>query len=437
MEQVGISAGWISPMLPRLQGENSTIPTTSDEGSWLATAPSLSSIFCAPLITLCLNHLGRKTFTLIGIIPYLISLIIISMATTVPVLLVGRTIHGIGSAFVIMITPIYLGEIAPDEFRGTIGLCMTVFQNIGILRIYLIGMYLDLWLTSFISGLPLLLIIIMYRWLPESPYFLIMKHRTADSVKSLQKLRNREDVEIEKHKIETAFLENSDSNSFKEFAMEPCHRRGLFIALGLITFAQATGGYSFVFYGHLILQKAGNISYNMMSIIKAVLQLLTTIGAAYIVDNIGRKPLLIISCIGSAIFMACEGIYFYLYDFGYNVDGIWWLPLFSMVMFNVSQAIGLSSISLTIMSEIFHPKVKNLGVCICKLYISTLVFAVGKLFQILSDSLGNCIPFFIFSFVGVLGVIFVIYIVPETKGKSLDDIQYYLKHTMYREDNKI
>lgn len=394
-------------------------------------------MFSAPLAALSVHHLGRKFSILFTIVPFLVSLCIVALADTVTGLIIGKGLGGVGVAFSLTVTPIYLGEIATDDIRGSFGLYMTVFQNIGILRIYLIGAYTDLWLSSLISALPLLLIVVFYRWIPESPYFLLMKNRKDEAIIALRKLRNCDDVDNELQQIQNMIEKTSNNNCFKEFVTEPYHRRSLFITTGVLSIAQFTGGYSLIFYAHMIFEKAGNVSYNMMSTTKAVMQLLTSIISAYVVDSVGRKPLLIISCMGSAIFMACEGIYFYLNDFGYNVDSIWWLPLFAMVMFNVSQEIGLTSISLALWSELFHPKIKSLAVCINKAYLSFLIFGVGKLFQIISDSLGNSVPFFFFSLVGLLGVIFTIYVVPETKGKSLDDIQHYLKHKCYRTENTI
>lgn len=236
--------------------------------------------------------------------------------------------------------------------------------------------------------------------------------------------------------IELAISENSKSSSVKELFTEANHRRALMICMGMFTFAQFTGSISFVFYVHLIFQKAGNnVSANTMSMIKAALQLVTSVGAAYVVDNVGRKPLLIISCIGSSIFMFCEGIYFYLLDYGYYVDNIWWLPLTAMILFNMSQLIGLLPISLSYVGELFHPNVKSLAVWISNTYFALTVVIVGKVFQILSDSLGNCVPFFFFAAMGAIGLIFVIFVVPETKGKSLEEIQYYMVHKVYRENS--
>lgn len=431
VEQTGMVSGWTSPVLARLQDPASPIPITSEEGSWMATIMSVVGVFATPLSALSVDYLGRKLSILLTTIPFIISWIWIACSTTVTDLIIGRSISGIGIAFSLSVTPIYLCEIATDDIRGGIGIYMTVFTNIGILWMYCVGVLPELWISSALAILPLLIVIGFYFWIPESPYYLLTNDKKEDAVTVLKKLRNTSDVDVEIKKIEATIVSNSKDSMFKEFFTDVSHRRALLVCIGVVTIAQCTGGITLVIYAHLIFKKAGDVSMYTLAIVKAVLQLITSFGAAYVVDRLGRKPLLIVSCIGSAFFMGCEGVYFFLLDYGYNVDPIWWLPLFAMVMFNVSQVIGLSSISISFFGELFHPKVKSLCVCISKAYMSLMIVVVGKLFQILTDAFGNCVPFFVFTAVGLFGVVFVVFVVPETKGKSLDEIQYYFKHKAF------
>lgn len=431
VEQSGVIIGWSSPVLARLQGKDSPIPTTSDEGSWIATILALTSFFCTPFSALSIHYLGRKHTMAIAVIPVLISWIIIAFATTTTELIIARGICGIATSLTFTVSPVYLGEIAPDQWRGGIGLCISVIMNLGTLWIYYIGTLPDLWLSSLLSAFPLIIFIIFYKWLPESPYFLHERNRRDEAIVELKRLRNTDNVDDEIKKMDATAAEKTNQSAFMELIKEPAHRRALMISIGTFTFAQFTGGITFLLYAHLIFQKAGNVSANLMSMIKASLQLISSIGSAYVVDNVGKRPLLIISCIGSAFFMACEGIYFYMLDNKYDVEFLWWLPLAAMILFNISQAIGLTSISLVYLGELFHPNVKSIAVCISKAYLALSVFVVGKLFQVMTDAFGSFVPFFVFSVIGVIGVFFVVFCVPETKGRSFEEIQYYMKHKTY------
>lgn len=354
----------------------------------------------------------------------------ISFASTATHLIYARAVAGLGMAFSYTVTPIYLGEIAPDEFRSSIGLCMTVFNNIGVLWIYAIGTLVDLWLSSILCSIAPIIFLILYPFVPESPHFLVKKNKIEESKAVLKKLR-RGNVDDEFDAMVDSVQDISVWGSFKSLCTEVRHRRAIFICVGSFFVSQFTGGVTFVFYAHLIFQRAGSVSANTLSLIKAVLQLVSSIASAYVVETTGKRLLLIISCIGSSIFMATEGIYFYLHDNGYNVEAIWWLPLVSMILFNMSQVIGVASIPIAFLGELFDADVKSLGVCISKTSLALFVFTVGKVFQILVDGFGNATPFFFFCVMGLVGLVFVIFCVPETRGKSLQDIQYYLEFNTY------
>lgn len=313
---------------------------------------------------------------------------------------------------------------------------MTVINNIGILWIYSIGTEVQIWLSSLLSAIPLVVFLFLYPLLPESPYYLIMKGKTEEGKGILQKLRNEKNVDEEFGRIKDSITEINFKKCFKDICTVTRHRRAIFISIGCFLTGQLTGGITFVFYAHLIFKRAGDVSANTLSIIKAILQLISCVCSAYAVETTGKRPLLIISCVGSSLFMAAEGIYFYLHDNGYDVSSIWWLPLVAMILFNMCQVIGLQSIPLVLLGELFDPSVKPVAVCISKMSLSVGVLIVGKLFQILVDGFGNATPFFVFCVMGVLGLIFVVFCVPETRGKSLEDIQYYLEYNTYEKNAK-
>lgn len=97
------------------------------------------------------------------------------------------------------------------------------------------------------------------------------------------------------------------------------------------------------------------------------------------------------------------------------------------------QAIGIQPISIAYLGEFFDANVKPIAVCICKIALALSVFTVGFLFQVMVDSWGSAVPFYVFSGMGVAGMVFVIFVIPETRGRSFCEIQYYLKHNRYQD----
>lgn len=326
--------------------------------------------------------------------------------------------------------PIFLGEVSPNHLRSRIGLFMTAVNNFGVLWIYAIGSIVDLWLSSLLCALPIFLFIISYKFLPETPHFLIKQKKFDEGKEVLKKLRTVYS-EQEFENIKNSIVEINFRDSFKELWLEQRHRRALLICVVSLALTQLTGGTAFIFYAYTIFKKAGNVSPNTLSLVKAFLQLLSSIFAAYVVERTGKRPLLIISCIGSSVFTAAEGIYFLLLEKHVNLDSIWWLPIVSMVLFDMFQAIGVQPIAIAYLGELFDPSVKPIAVCISKIGLALSVFTVGQLFQVLIDNFSISVPFFLFSSMGIFGLIFVLLYVPETRGKSLEDIQHYFKYKTY------
>lgn len=190
-EQAGVITGWSSPVLAQLQSEDTPIPTTSDEGSWIATAMPLASMLSNSLAALSIHYIGRKWTIALTVPPFILSWIIIALASTTTELIIARAISGIGMAFTYTSIPVYLGEISPDNIRGATVLCMTAMSNVGILRIYWIGNFPELWRSSLASAIPVLLVLVFIWWLPESPYYLISKNQRDQAEKELKIKENK------------------------------------------------------------------------------------------------------------------------------------------------------------------------------------------------------------------------------------------------------
>lgn len=423
-------SGWTSPILPIIVSANSTIPTTTNEGYWMANVVPLASTFFTPLSALSVHILGRRISLLLTSVPFIASWIIIAFARSAEVIIIARIISGLGQSMAYTITPIYLGEISPVELRSSIGLSMTVVNNMGMLWIYVIGVEVNIWISSILNLIPSVVFILFFMFVPETPHFLIKKENHGEGIAVLKRLRQG-DVETEYAILKQSVIHISLTESFKELYRERRHQRALLISTATHFISQFTGGITFMFFAHIIFQKAGSVSPNILSIIKQVLQLLSAILSVFIVGKTGNRLLLIISCVGSSVFMAAEAIYFYLHDNDFNVDDIWWLPLVAMILFNMFQMIGIQPIPIAFMGELFDSKVKPLAVCISKISLALSIFLVGEVFQLLMDNFGSSVPFFVFSVFGIIGVIFVYFCVPETRGRRLEEIQYYFKHNKY------
>ncbi|EAT35815.1 AAEL012044-PA [Aedes aegypti] len=417
------SYGWTSPTLPILQGDDSPLPITSDEGSWIVSILVLASI-AGPIPTAwSIDRFGRKYTMLFAAIPAIIAWILIGVAESVPVLYVSRFLSGISYGMSYSSMPIYLGEIASDPIRGSIGTLLTVMAKAGILIEYSIGPFVGFRTLAWISLAFPTSFFLLFLWMPESPYYLLSQNKDDSAKKSLSWLRKRDQVTDELAMMKAA-VERSKQNkgTFRELLTRG-NARSLIIVLGLGALQQLCGSQAVIAYSQQIFEEVqSGLKAHESSIIMAVIQLITAACSSSIVDRVGRRPLLLISTAGCAVGTFIVGLYFFLQQQGVEVQSVSWIPLVVMMLYIIAYTIGLATVPFAILGELFPSNVKAVAAAMYTMVASTVGFGVAKLYQVISDELGTYVSFWIFALSSSLFLIFVFMMVPETKGKSLDEI---------------
>ena len=415
--------GWTSPSLIKLQADDSHIPVTNDESSWIAAFMVLGTIVGPIPTAWSVDRFGRKKTLLFAAIPLVAAWFLVGFAKSVFVLYVARFLSGISYGTVYSATPMYLGEIASDFIRGSIGTLLTVMAKTGILFVYAVGPYVSVQALAWIlMSLPIVFVLV-FIWLPESPYYLVDKNRTEDAQKSLQWLRGNDNIgqELEQMKvaIEKARL---NKGTFKELFTRG-NRRSLIIVLGLGACQQLCGSQAVIAYAQSFFEKVGSdLGSSESSIILAVVQLITAAFSSSIVDRLGRRPLLLISTSGSAVCTAIIGTYFFLEHDGVDVSDYTMVPFITIMIFIISYTIGLATVPFAILGEIFPSNIKAVAAAVYTMFASAVGFGVIKLYQVVSDDLGIFYTFWGFAVCSLLFVLFVWFLVPETKGKPLAQI---------------
>lgn len=209
-----------------------------------------------------------------------------------------------------------------------------------------------------------------------------------------------------------------------------------FCISGLRGVQQLTGTTVIIFYCKTIFKEAGGFSPSLSTIIYFSVQLVLSAISSFIVDFCGRKPLLIVSIIGTALALLANGIYLYLPKIGIDTTEFSFVPLIALLSFVVAFSIGLQTIPLLMMGEIFPTNVKAFALCSMDIYYSVIVTCTSKFFHH-TKNVGMHVPFFAFTGCCVLGLIFILFYVPETKGKTLEDIQAELQGKTKAVDRRI
>ncbi|KAL6442483.1 hypothetical protein ACFW04_002595 [Cataglyphis niger] len=400
------------------------------QSMWIGSIMPLSALVGGVTGGPFIEYLGRRNTILATAFPFLGAWILISMATNIPMVLVGRSLCGFGVGVASLALPVYLGETIQPEVRGTLGLMPTAFGNTGILLCFMAGMYLD-WKSLAVLGasLPIPFLILMFM-IPETPRWYISKGKTKMARKSLQWLRGKqaditEELNItEKMHQEYLEMERTNAQSLFSELMKKNNLKPLLISLGLMFFQQMSGINAVIFYTVQIFKDAGStIDENLSTMIIGLVNLIATFVAAVLIDRLGRKVLLYISAVSMIVTLTVLGGYFYVKSLGVDVVVVGWLPLLCLIVYVIGFSTGFGPIPWLMMGEILPAQIRGTAASMATAFNWMFTFIVTKTFQDLIDLIGTHGAFWVFASFVVVALIFVICCVPETRGKTLEEIE--------------
>ncbi|XP_034941281.1 facilitated trehalose transporter Tret1-like [Chelonus insularis] len=422
--------GWTSPALPYLTNPNNEHSITPSQGSWVVSLYTIGSIIGSLLSPFCIDRLGRKYSLLVFVLPQLAGWGLIIVAKSFIILYTARLIAGIAHGGIYNITVIYLAEIADKNIRGALGSFLKMSTNIGTLFVTTLGAYLPYSELNLVSLSVPLLFIVIFSFMPETPYFFLIKNRISDAEKSLmtlRRLKNPEDVKDDILQMKEAVDEGTRNkkNVFKELLRTRGNRRALTIILGLKSTQQFSGHIAVVAYTQEIFAQSGSsLPPDKAVVILGIFQLVAGVAAAALVDRIGRRILMIISGLSSALALIIVGIFFYMKNFlELDVTSISWLPIVALIAYDVMEVFGIGTLPYVLLGELFPTNIKGAAVASGILVGSVFATLVGLSFQAMNTALGIHWTFWIFAICCTFGTLFVYFITPETKGKTLEDIQ--------------
>ncbi|XP_012230923.1 facilitated trehalose transporter Tret1-like isoform X2 [Linepithema humile] len=340
-------------------------------------------------------------------------------------LYVARVLCGLCTGMSYTTTPMYLGEISSANIRGYLVSMLVVVAGIGTLVEFIIGPFLSVQNLALVSLISPCLFVITFIWVPESPYHLIRCDARQKAINSLIQLRGKEDVYTEADNIEQAVkIDLANETGFREILFVPGNRRALLILLCLAAFQQLSGVSAILQFAEIIFDEANSsLKGKYLTMILGAVQLVSTIVCMFVIDRCGRKPLLIISAFGSGCSTAMVAIYFNLQYNHVNTNELVWLPITGVLTYMIMYSLGLAALVLTICSEVFPTNVKALGATLTVVALGVSGSVVGKLYLFIAENAGTHVPFWIFSACCFTCVLFTFFYVPETKGKTLEQIQ--------------
>lgn len=426
----GTLLGWTSPAQTEVTGGNYGFTVSADQFSWLGAAVTLgAACVCIP-IGFLINLIGRKLSMLLLVCPFLLGWCLLIWAQNVVMMYIARFILGVAGGAFCVAAPMYTGEIAQKEIRGTLGSFFQLMITAGILFVYVLGAGLNVFWLSIICGLLPILFGVIFVFMPESPTYLVSKNKIESAVKSIQWLRGSDydyNAEIDELK---AIEKNIKDNpvSIGSSLMLPITLKALTISLGLMFFQQLCGINAVIFYATDIFRDANTgIDANLSTIVVGIMQVVATFVSVMVVDKLGRRLLLLVSASVMALSTICMGVYFYMQEHDpKSVTTLGWLPVCSLCIFIIMFSLGFGPVPWLMMGEVFASNIKGVAGSIAGTTNWVLAFIVTKTFVNLKTALGTGQTFWLYAGITIVGAIFVFLLVPETKGKSLNEIQEIL-----------
>lgn len=434
----GMHYGWPSPSLPKLLDQNSTISISNDEGSWMAVMPLMGAVLGSLIVGTTIDILGRKRTIMMCTFPFFSAWIMIGYSRSIIVLYLARFLAGVADGWAFTAVPMYMGEIAHPKIRGFLGSSVSVTWIFGILLINIIGSYLSIQVTALVSSFAPILCLLTFSWMPESPYFLLMRGREQDAKRSLQRFRGVQDVEAELARLLAAVkAQTHNTGKFFDLFTVKSNQKAVSIMLILRTAQQLSGTTAITFYTQQIFTEAGDdISSELATIIYFSVQLVLALFSSTIVDKTGRRPLLLISISGSAVALFLIGTYFCIKQCtNIDVSEFSWVPVAALIGFVIIFSLGMQTIPILMLGELFPANVKAFALCMADIYFCIIATIISKFFQIMKDSFGTFVPFYAFTVSCCLGLVCIYFIVPETRGKTLEQIQMFLRGESEKEPN--
>ncbi|KPJ08236.1 Facilitated trehalose transporter Tret1 [Papilio machaon] len=431
----GATISWSSPVIPKIKSGEVNIQLTNAQISWVVALAALGALPGCYIGQVLSERLGRRRTICGAAVPGIAGAAMILFTKTPEVMYVARILMGISNGITAVVTMIYLTEIADKEVRGALGMVVQVMINLGALAMYGIGPFVSYnVLNSFVTTLPIFNMLVCV-WIPESPYYHLKDERYAEAKKAFMIIKGCKDQKwadqqlglIRMHVRES--MENK--STLKELLCKVKYRKAVYIIAGLKIFQYMTGSLAIQSYLEIIFTQSTSISGPYVSIVYGFVQLGAGVGATFLAGYFGRRILMIVSCSGVALSLTAVGIYFYLQDYikinPATLSAISFVPLIGVLVFNILYAVGIGTIPYIMQAELFPINVKTVASSAATMISCILNFTVTKSYQSIKDVFGHYIVFWIFAGIAYVGVFFVYFLVPETKGKSLEEIQDFMQ----------
>jgi sugar porter (SP) family MFS transporter len=400
---------------------------------WAASSALVGCIAGAAAAGTLSDRFGRKTMLVASAVLFAVSGIGCALPRTIFEFNVFRIIGGIGVGFASMLSPLYIAEVAPARMRGRLVSVNQFAIVTGMLVVYFVNYFIALqgnakwnievgwrWMLGS-ESIPAFIFLAGLFSVPESPRWLVKQNRREEAFRILSRVDGQQSATQDLTRLD-ALLKQERGTLAELF--RPGLRGVLVLGIALAVLQQVTGINVFLYYGPEIFKSLGNETNAalLQTVIVGAVNLTFTVAAILVVDRLGRKPLMILGSTGMGISLTFLGLAAYL-----QKTELWVLTF--MLTYIASFAIAIGPVTWVLLSEIFPTKVRGRAMAIATLLLWLANYIVSQTFPLLDESpflvatFHHGFAFWLYAAMCVVLIVVVWRWVPETKGKSLEEIE--------------
>jgi sugar porter (SP) family MFS transporter len=370
------------------------------------------------------DKIGRRPTVLGTAALFVAGVMLAAFSPSYGVLVAARVVIGLAVGSASMVVPLYIGEVVPPKIRGALVSFNQLAITSGILASYLVDYGLassQNWRLMFgLASIPAIVMFVGIVFQHESPHWLIAQGREDEAREVLHRVRAEGDIDAEIAEVREL---SGRKSSFRE-VLSPAVRNVMIIGVALAVFQQITGINTVIYYAPTLLASAGlgTSAALLANVVNGAVNVLMTIVAIRLLDRTGRRPLLLTGTTGMAVGMIVVALTFLLGG-GHLRGGAAYIAIAGLLIYTGSFAVGLGPVFWLLISEIYPVKIRGQAMSVATMANWGANFVVAVSFLTLLGAIGNAGTFFSFAGLSIVAVVYFQRKVPETRNRSLQDIE--------------
>ncbi|MYL30105.1 sugar porter family MFS transporter [Halobacillus halophilus] len=405
------------------------IPLTDFLEGLVVSSLLVGAIVGAGLSGYVSDRFGRRKVVFTIALIYIAGSFVLAFAPNVPFLVTGRVILGLAVGGSTAIVPVYLSEMAPTDSRGALGSLNQLMITIGIVLAYLVNYAFApvegwRWMLG-LAAVPAVVLAVGVMFMPESPKWLLKQNREKEARKVMGLTRDEQEIEKEMEQMKKIEAEKEGTwDVLKAKWVRPM----LLVGSGIAIFQQLIGINAVIYYAPTIFTEAGLAdSASILGTVGiGILNVLMTLVAIATIDKLGRKKLLLIGNAGMVTSLAVLAAILFTAEL---TTAVAWLTVVFLGLFIIFFSATWGPVVWVMLPELFPTKARGAATGFTTLLLSAANLVVSLFFPILLGAIGTAWVFVLFAVIGILAFLFVYTYVPETKGRSLEEIENDLRGT--------